>query len=185
MFVRNCPKCGKELSYSKKFNLNKAIKNNSVCVSCSKKGEKNPFYGKTLSEETRRNISEKMKGEKHPFYGKTHSEETLHKMSDAKKGKTLPEEHRRNISISCGGNGELNTGRYDHYELSRWSKAVKDRDKCCQICGSRKKLHAHHIIPKAKWLSGAYLLNNGVTLCSICHIEEHQLNPVNCFLQID
>ena len=161
MFVRNCPKCGKEISYKGKSGLDRANKNNSVCKSCTKKGKKH-------SEETCRKKSEKMKGEKHPFYGKTHSEET-----------------RRQISISQGGNGELDTGRYDHCDLGRWTKEVKDRDKCCQICGSRKKLHAHHIIPKAKWLSGAYLLNNGVTLCSICHIEEHQLNPVNSFFFID
>ena len=185
MWTRDCPSCGKELSYSKKSKLTSAIKKGTACRSCSKKG-------KTHSEESRRKMSESLKGENNPMYGKTRSEETRRKISESQKGenslnygKPLSEEHRRNISIGSGGNGLLNEGRYCDHELRKWSKAVKDRDGCCQICGSRKKLHAHHIIPKAKWLSGAYLLNNGVTLCRICHIEEHQLNSVNCFLQID
>jgi len=33
-------------------------------------GEKNPFYGKTHTAETRAAISEKVSGEKHPMYGK-------------------------------------------------------------------------------------------------------------------
>ena len=164
MWTRDCPDCGKEMSYSSKSNLNRAIKLNKKCKSCGKKGiKRQPF-----SEDWLRKLSEAKRGEKNSMYGKTRSEET-----------------RRKISIFRGGNGLLNKERYDAYQLKHWTKAVKDRDGCCQICGSRKKLHAHHIIPKAKWLSGAYLLNNGVTLCSICHIEEHQLNSVNCFLQID
>jgi 5-methylcytosine-specific restriction endonuclease McrA len=57
MYIRNCPDCGKELSYSVKSCLNRAIRNNSVCISCSQKGENHPNYGKTLSEETRRRLS--------------------------------------------------------------------------------------------------------------------------------
>ena len=64
------------------------------------KGEKNPNYGKTASEETRKKLSDisigrvyseeaikKMsdnrRGEKNPNYGKTDSEETRKKMSEA------------------------------------------------------------------------------------------------------
>lgn len=50
-------------------------------------GEKNPFYGRKHSEETRKLISEKIsemvKGEKNPFYGKHHSEETRAKFRAA------------------------------------------------------------------------------------------------------
>ena len=38
--------------------------------------------GKTHSEETRQKISDSIKGENNPFYGKTHSEETRQKMSE-------------------------------------------------------------------------------------------------------
>ena len=54
-------------------------------------GDKNPFYGKHHSEETKMLISQKLKGkfigQNHPFYGKHHSEENLIKMSKNRKGK--------------------------------------------------------------------------------------------------
>lgn len=42
--------------------------------------------GRTLSEETRRRMSEARKGENHPNYGKSLPEETKRKQSEAKKG---------------------------------------------------------------------------------------------------
>ena len=54
------------------------------------KGENNPNYGKSRSEETRRKLSEANKGENHPLYGKSHSEETRRKQSEAKKGENHP-----------------------------------------------------------------------------------------------
>lgn len=41
--------------------------------------------GKHHNEESRRKMSESHKGEKNPFYGKHHSDETRRKMSEAKK----------------------------------------------------------------------------------------------------
>jgi len=84
----------------------------------SKRGDKNPFYGKHLTEEHKRKvgdgvkgkdpwnkgksncyseetinkISNSLKGDKNPFYKKHHSEETIRKMKDAwirRKKKTL------------------------------------------------------------------------------------------------
>jgi group I intron endonuclease len=61
-------------------------------------GEKNPMYGKTLSEATRRKLSEAHKG-------KTLSEATKRKMSKAKSGenhpmygKTFSDDHKRKLS---------------------------------------------------------------------------------------
>jgi len=155
MYTRNCPQCGKELSYSAKCSFNRAIKRNSVCVSCVKKGKKPPNYGKTHSEETLRKMSEAKKGEKHPLYGKFHSEE-----------------HRRNMSIGSGGNGELNRKWPRHVA---WAKRVKERDGCCQKCSSTEDLHAHHLIPKALMPQNAYVVANGITLCKDCHIELHKI----------
>lgn len=56
-------------------------------MSEAKKGEKNYFWGKTLSEEHCRKMSEAQKGEKSHMWGKSPSEETRKKMSEAKKGK--------------------------------------------------------------------------------------------------
>ncbi len=47
------------------------------------KGNKNPFYNKTHSKETKKHISDlakKRTGSKNPFYGKQHSEETKEKL---------------------------------------------------------------------------------------------------------
>ena len=57
-----------------------------VCQSCNKKGEKNPFYGKSHSTEFKKTHSLLMKrryiGENNPFYGKTHSNETRDVLSE-------------------------------------------------------------------------------------------------------
>lgn len=74
------------------------------------KGEKNPFYGKTHNEETRKKLSrinigrlksEKAKqiaseicknriGDKHPMYGKKHKEDSIIKMRESNKGSNNP-----------------------------------------------------------------------------------------------
>ena len=82
-----------------------------VCQSCNKKGEKNPFYGKSHTDEFKNNHSELMKGrnvgEKNPFYGRTHSEKTIEILRETCGrsgedngfyGKTHTEENRELIS---------------------------------------------------------------------------------------
>ena len=72
------------------------------------KGEKNPFYGKHHSAESKKKISESQKGkqagEDNPMYRKHHTDEARRKMSEAKKGKTtwnkgkkLSAEHKKKI----------------------------------------------------------------------------------------
>lgn len=62
----------------------------------TQKGEKNPFFGKHLSYEAKRKISEAKKG-------KSLSEETRRKLSEIRKGKHLSEETRRKISEAKKG----------------------------------------------------------------------------------
>ncbi len=77
-YTRNCPLCNKELTYSSKYNYQKAKLKKSKCKSCGIKesitderrekmrdrveGKNNPMFG--------------MKGELNPFFGKKHTEET-------------------------------------------------------------------------------------------------------------
>ena len=58
MFVRDCPGCGEELSYSSKSNLTRAIKLNKKCNSCSKIDNPSKAHlGKNFTEEHRYNLS--------------------------------------------------------------------------------------------------------------------------------
>ena len=53
----------------------------------------------------------------------------------------------------------------------RWSKAVRERDGCCQVCGKKDGiLHAAHIIPD-QFKRYQYEVDNGVTLCFQHHIR--------------
>lgn len=58
-------------------------------ISEATSGDKNHFYGKSHSKETKEilsNLASKKIGEKNPFYGKHHSEETRSAISESKKG---------------------------------------------------------------------------------------------------
>lgn len=68
-------------------------------MSESRSGDKNHFYGKKHTQETKEKISKRAKernvsGERNPFYGKTHSKESVEKakrtLGDRLKGKNHP-----------------------------------------------------------------------------------------------
>jgi hypothetical protein len=61
-------------------------------------GEKNPFYGKHHTQETKKKIGDAERGEKNHFYGKHRSEEDKRKISESQKGKYVSEETRKKIS---------------------------------------------------------------------------------------
>jgi 5-methylcytosine-specific restriction endonuclease McrA len=60
--------------------------------------------------------------------------------------------------------------------LRAWSLQVRTRDTACLYCCSTNKLHAHHILSKIKHPEHALFLDNGITLCEVCHIQEHTIN---------
>jgi 5-methylcytosine-specific restriction endonuclease McrA len=49
-----------------------------------------------------------------------------------------------------------------------WSKAVRDRDKRCLVCGKTEYLAAHHFIRRGV-KSTRLALDNGITLCPSHH----------------
>ena len=75
-------------------------------------GDKNPFYGKQHTEESRKKMSESHKGmlvgESHPFYGKHHTEESRKKMSDALKGKPSAFKGKHHSEESIAANKQKN-----------------------------------------------------------------------------
>lgn len=103
-------------------------------------GDKNHFYGKKHTEESKRKISEHhadFSGENHPMYGRSLSDETRRKisearkrkyatdpefrkrMSDCQKGKKLSEETKKKISESMSGENNPFYGRHHSDETKQ------------------------------------------------------------------
>lgn len=61
------------------------------------------------------------------------------------------------------------------YNLA-WASMVKLRDGKCTECGSVYDLHAHHIKQYKSYPDLRYDVNNGITLCAVCHREHHKTN---------
>ena len=110
----NITECYKK---DKGYNLNPIVDSPLGCkrsdetkrrVSESKKGKKNPFYGKTHNNETKQMISELnsdsgnpmygKRGKDSPNYGKSLTAEHKLKISESNRGKQLSEEHKRKLS---------------------------------------------------------------------------------------
>jgi 5-methylcytosine-specific restriction endonuclease McrA len=59
-------------------------------------------------------------------------------------------------------------------KLANWAKKVKFRDRFeCKACGYKGYLHSHHILPKSKYPKYRYNINNGITLCYLCHLGKN------------
>lgn len=72
---------------------------------------------------------------------------------------------------------EENLAKRTNTTLAHWAQNVIRRDGGkCVICGSEKKLQAHHIIPVANDPEGVYKYDerNGITLCDKCHAQVHR-----------
>ncbi len=60
-------------------------------------------------------------------------------------------------------------------EFELWRKAVLQRDiRTCQKCGEREgKICAHHIISIKERPDLAFVVENGLTVCHVCHNKAH------------
>lgn len=60
---------------------------------------------------------------------------------------------------------------YDYLQSSKWQKLRNERLKLddfrCQICGSPKQLHVHHLFYPAEY--GTENINDCITVCENCH----------------
>lgn len=116
--------------YKTKDGLTTSIKNDTLCKSCAKKGERNSFYGKRHTEESKNKqgikeyteegylrLVEHAKsriGKKNPFYGKQHSKETIELLKRYEK----TEEHQRKLSESLRKYYETHDGTLKGYKHS-------------------------------------------------------------------
>ena len=68
---------------------------------------------------------------------------------------------------------------YTRSDLFFWAREVRmSYNYHCVYCNKSRHLSAHHIFPKSKYKGLKYNLNNGILMCSKCHVELHQLNDV-------
>lgn len=58
-------------------------------------------------------------------------------------------------------------------EYRVWRAQVIMRDKRCVICGSIHGRHAHHVNHATYFVDQRFDVDNGVTLCSRCHMNYH------------
>jgi len=68
----------------------------------------------------------------------------------------------------------LNKARKHHPGQQRWRREVYRRDNnTCQHCGATVGLHAHHILSYNEYPELRFDIDNGITLCTVCHALEH------------
>jgi len=104
-----------------------------------------------------------------------------HKMNVGKKH-PLTVEHREKIKLGSpkgekhynwkGGITPINKKLRDSSEYKLWRKKIFERDNwTCVWCKDNKggNLQAHHIKSWAKYPELRYEINNGITLCDLCH----------------
>ena len=95
---RNCPKCGIELVYNNKSVFCSAKKKNSLCRKCAC-------------------LKKDLNGERNPFYGKTHTAETKEKLKKTDRQHWKTKEFRAKMSKITSGK---NNGMYGRNDYEVW-----------------------------------------------------------------
>ena len=158
-----------------------------------KKGHKGYWKDKHPSQEHKNKISEKLKG-RHPVNeikkGHKWSEEQIQKRAQKTsvilKAKGIKPPSRRGMKPwNYKDGGTLYCQIRNSYEYRQWRSDVFTRDKfICQMCGvAGQELHAHHkkamsliimeytitTFEQALLCAELWDINNGLTVCPICH----------------
>jgi len=125
--------------------------------------------------------------EKNPNYGRIFSKECREEMSKSRIGKKMNFEQRKKLSarqqnISVKNWKQFITPLTHRIRTSvgfkQWRKAIFERDNyACQECGDRNckgrgksvMLNVHHIKKFSKYPKLRFNINNGITLCDLCH----------------
>jgi hypothetical protein len=152
--------------------------------------------GRKHTAESRLHMSESHRGHKFPVHGlakaiaintgKPCSPETRKKIREHHKIFFNQESVRREISERQrgekgpgwkDGRTPINKRLRTSIEYKLWREAVFARDNwTCQECGKRGStiLHPHHIKPFADFPELRFSIDNGLTLCLLCHREVHR-----------
>ena len=153
MYTRNCPECGKELSYTNKYNRNKADKKQSLCNKCciskqNRSGQNNAFYGKkhsdatkqkilstkkqngtlnSMTESKKENLRVKNSGSGNPMYGKRVYDIWIEKYGIEKANIKILE-YKRKLSLASSGSNNPMYGKPTPKKAGNgWSGWYKDQ----------------------------------------------------------
>jgi hypothetical protein len=167
-----CNICNKEKNEDE-YDLNGNTRRK-YCKECRRKKNRKGTISTTLFKKGMIPWNKGKKCESPWNKGKKLSLEIRRKLSDAHKGKKLTLKHRKKLQQAQVKRWEHTKSERKRYDAShkKWSRQVKERDgNKCTICGTKKRLHAHH---KISWKEDESLrldISNGQTLCSICHAK--------------
>lgn len=151
-----CDNCNKEytVKYASYVSMRKDEKGKTYCNKCANRiynyGDNSYWKGRKQSEEHKRKLSKVRKGKN--------------------KGKDNP---RWNPNLK----DEDRINRRIDEKSREWTIKVKIKDNhVCQKCGKiGGKLESHHLNGFNWFKEGRYDINNGVTLCDICHKNFHHI----------
>jgi hypothetical protein len=152
-FTRICQFCGKNTYYTNESKLNRAIKRNSRCKSCST-----------------RNANIKHRGNASPFFGKHHSEKTKKLLRDLRKDETYDEKFRTNEyrekqrQGSIGKNNPMHGKNLHDVWVEKYGKEIADqkqlelnKKRSIQMKGKGNNMYGKPSPNKAgKGISGRY-----------------------------
>lgn len=135
--------------------------------------------GHVESDATRAKISAAGMGNTHHL-GSHHSEETKAKISAANTERVRSPETRAKLSMAQmgslnhiwkGGITPVNRLIRTSTKYATWRTAVFERDNyTCQECGGHGgRLEAHHVHEFAEYPEERFIVDNGKTLCLLCH----------------
>lgn len=72
------------------------------------------------------------------------------------------------IAVVCGYTDSMSSEKKKIRQAFR--DAVFERDDYkCRICGAESDLDVHHITDRTELPNGGYVMENGISLCPICH----------------
>lgn len=99
---------------------------------------------------------------------RSHSQEARNKISKYQRGNSRRGESAPNWKGGTGTERHQDMGKFEYKD---WRQAVFDRDDfTCQVCNARGEyIHADHIKSWADYPELRYDVNNGRTVCRVCH----------------
>jgi len=108
-FIRKCPKCERELTYTTVKSRNRSEKLKKICRSCrAKEVHSRPYIKKMVSEKFKKKF-----GSENSFFGRHHTKETIEKLRKVDRSYTQTEDFRKKSARHGSKNGMYKRNFYD------------------------------------------------------------------------